>query len=128
MKTSEVASLIAVFLVFSFAHVFFQTEIIKLGYQTKHNEDVLQDLVEDNHVLQYNICMLESPYSLERQVLTKGSALKDLEPFQVLSFAPEAKNTKMAHGETAQEPESTILLSLQRFFTGKEAEAESLQH
>jgi hypothetical protein len=86
MRTSKMVMLIFVFVLVAFFHVFLQTEIIKLGYEVKKNEDRLQELVDNNRVLNYNIYALESPYSLDKHVLLKNSNLKSLKPIQVLGL------------------------------------------
>ncbi|MFC1708538.1 hypothetical protein ACFL2J_00565 [Candidatus Omnitrophota bacterium] len=128
MKTSKIVILIAVFVFFSFLHVFLQTEIIKLGYEVKKNEDKFQELVDNNHVLKYNIYALESPYSLDRRVLLRDSSLKVLRPVQVLGLYTE---TSPGFIEVDRRSKSLfkgpVFLAVKKFFTGKQAEAKTIK-
>lgn len=128
MRTLHIITLIFVLILFAFLHVFLQTETIKLGYQTKKNEDRLQQLVENNHVLKYNICSLESPYRLERYLLVKNSDLKTLEPVQIfgLSRGSKSRYTNKDRKESLLF-NNYIFLSLKKLFTGKQAEAKTIK-
>lgn len=128
MGYRRIIALIFTLIIFAFLHVFFQTEIIKMGYQTKENEDIFQELIENNHVLKYNIYALESPYSLGRYILTKNSNLKLMEPFQVLSLKQgPSKESSNKNKEIISLFDNYIFLSLRKFFTGKQAEAETIK-
>ncbi len=128
MKTSKIIALIFMFIIFAFLHVFLQTETIKLGYQVKKNEDKLQELIDNNHVLKYNIYALESPYSLDRHVLLKDSNLKALKPFQVLGLYPES-NTGYIEVDKNRNPllRNPVFLAFRKLFTGRQAEAKTIK-
>ena len=128
MRTSKIITLILIFVSFSFLHVFLQTEIIKLGYEVKKNEDKLTELTEDNYVLKYNICALESPRRLDHHTVEKDSNLKTLEPFQVLGLYSKPNSI---YGETEENVNSLFnkpaFLALKKFFTGRQAEAKTIK-
>ena len=128
MKTSKIITLIFIFVLFAFLHVFLQTETIKLGYEVKKNEDKLQDLIDNNHILKYNICALESPHILDRQVLLKDSNLKALKPFQVHGLYPEST---IGYIETDRSRNSLfrnrVFLAFKKFLTGRQAEAKTIK-
>lgn len=128
MRTSKIITLILIFVSFSFLHVFLQTEIIKLGYEVKKNEDRLQEFVEDNYVLKYNICALESPRRLDRYIVEKNSNLKTLEPFQILRLYSKPNPI---YGEAEKNVDSLFnrpaFLALRKFFIGRQAEAKTIK-
>lgn len=128
MKTSKIVVLIFTFILFSFLHVFLQTEIMKLGYRVKQKEDKLQELVDNNHVLKYNVYVLESPYSLDRHVLLKDSNLKALRPIQVLGLYPESDPGYIEAAKSSNSLfKGPVFLALRKFFTGKQAEAKTIK-
>ena len=129
MSVSRTIFFIFMAILFAFLHVFLQTETIKMGYQLKRNEDALQELIENNRVLHYNIYALESPYRLERYVGKKQAALKHLEPLHVLSVQAAHEKELASAKDVAQEPplDDSLLLSLQKLFAGKQAEAKTIK-
>ncbi|MBL7198027.1 MAG: hypothetical protein ISS47_08000 [Candidatus Omnitrophica bacterium] len=128
MKTSKIVTLIFIFILFAFLHIFLQTEIIKLGYEVKKNEDSFQELIDNNHILKYNIYVLESPYSLDRHVLVKNSNLKVLKPVQVLGLYSES-DIGYLERDKRNNPllKNPVFLALRKFFTGKQAEAKTIK-
>ena len=128
MRTSNVVKLILVFIIFSFLHVFLQTETIKLGYEVKSKEDKLEQLTDSNHVLKYNIYALESPYSLDKRVLLQDSSLKTLKPIQVLGLYAESTpgRTEVANRRNPLF-NGPVVLALKKFFTGGQAEAKTIK-
>ncbi|MFH1622091.1 MAG: hypothetical protein ABIA97_03100 [Candidatus Omnitrophota bacterium] len=128
MKTSKIITLILIFILFSFLHVFLHTEIIKLGYEVKKNEDKFQELIDNNHILKYNIYTLESPYSLDRHVLLKNANLKALKPFQVLEVysepAIEHVDIETSRATWLKNP---VFVALKKFFVSKQAEAKTIK-
>lgn len=129
MKASRIIAFVILIMFFAFLHVFLQTEIIKVGYRVKHNEDALQELLENNRVLHYNIYALESPYRLEQYVAKRNFRLKHLEPIQVLSVYPERPMRYVRVRENKKQPllDNAFVLSLKKLFTGKQAEAKTIQ-
>ena len=129
MKASRIVTFILLIMFFAFLHVFLQTEIIKVGYRVKHNEDTMQELTENNRVLHYNIYALESPYRLEQYVAKRNFTLKHLEPIQVLSVYPKRETRYVRIKERKKQPllDSSLLLSLKKLFIGKQAEAKTIQ-
>jgi hypothetical protein len=108
--------------------VFLQTETIKLGYEVKNKEDKLEQLIDNNHVLKYNIYALESPYSLDKRVLLQDSNLKALKPIQVMGLYTESTPGSI---DTDNRKNSLFngpaLLALKKFFTGRQAEAKTIK-
>lgn len=105
-------------------HVFLQTEITKLGYKAKKNEDKLQELVENNNILNYNIYALESPGSLDSHVVLNDYNLKILKPVQVFGLYPEYRAEHSIKDKNSSSLSRTpVFVVLRRFFTGKQAEA-----
>ena len=129
MKTSRIIAIIFIVIFFAFFHVFLQTEIIKLGYEVKDNEDTMQQLLENKRVLQYNIYTLESPYRLERYVVAKSSSLKHLDPIHVLGLYSESRPEYVSNKKDSKESlfDNSLLLSLKKLFTGKQAEAKTIK-
>lgn len=129
MKTSRIIISIFLIMFFAFFQVFLRTEMMKLGYRVKQNEDTMQELLEDNRVLHYNIYALESPYRLERYVANRNSSLKHLNPIQVVSAYPEQATQYVRIKERKKQPllDNSLLLSLKKLFVGKQAEAKTIQ-
>lgn len=124
MRTSTIIIIIFIFFVFAFLQVFLQTEIIKLGYQVKRNEDKLQEVIDNNNILKYNIYALESPKNLDKYASIKNSNLKILKPVQVVSLKSQ---TKQKHSQDNKKTRNPIFLALMRFFSGKQAEAKTIK-
>jgi len=128
VKTSKIITLILIFILFSFLSVFLHTEIIKLGYEIKKNEDKFQELIDNNRILKYNIYALESPYSLDRHVLLKNSNLKALKPFQVLGVYSELTIEQINIEESRPSWfKNPVFVTLKKFFVGKQAEAKTIK-
>lgn len=129
MSVTKTVIFIFIIIFFAFLHVLLQTETIKIGYRVKHNEDILQELLENNRVLHYNIYALESPYRLDRYLSKKHMELKHLEPLQVLSVRSAYEKEYASAKDAIQQsvPDNALLLSLKKLFTGKQAEAKTIK-
>jgi len=124
MRTSKVILLISIFFLFAFLQVYIQTETIKLGYKTKQNEDNLEELVDNNRVLRYNISTLESPAHLDKHILNNDSDLKIVNPVQILSLNNNRKPKVLALSKTAK-TDNQFVLALKQIFSAKQAEAKT---
>ncbi|NQU19521.1 hypothetical protein HQ550_05160 [bacterium] len=128
MKTPKIIIINLICVVFALFHVFLQTEITKLGYQIKKNEDRFQELIEDNHILKYNVYTLESPYSLNKYALLDNSNLRILRPAQVFGLYPEFKPNLLKEDKNKNFlSKNPVFIALRRFFTGKQAEAKTIK-
>ncbi len=108
--------------------MFLQTEIIKLGYQVKKNEDKTQEIVDNNRILKYNIYSLESPYSLDKHVLLKNSDLKVMNSLQILSMYSESKQKYVEKKDKNNTLfKNPAFLAVRTFFTGRQAEARTIK-
>jgi hypothetical protein len=128
MKISKIIILNIIFVVFALLHVFLQTEITKLGYQVKKNEDKCQELIDTNRVLKYNIYALESPNTLDKYVLLKDSHLKVLKPAQVLGLNIKAESTYLQKKENSGAlVKNSVVFALKRLLSAKQAEAKTIK-
>jgi hypothetical protein len=128
MRIPKIIVLNFVFVSFALLHVFLQTEITKLGYETKKNEDKCQELIDNNRVLKYNVYALESPNTLDKYVLLKDSKLKVLKPVQVEGISSQSSPSYLARRVNSAQPDkNSLLLVLKRFVSVKQAEAETKQ-
>ncbi|MDD5292229.1 MAG: hypothetical protein PHY46_03505 [Candidatus Omnitrophica bacterium] len=124
MRISKIIGLNIFIVIFALIHVFLQTEITKLGYQAKQNEDRCQGLVDNNRVLKYNIYALESPNTLDKYVLLKNSKLKVLKPVQVFGLYPGQESEYLAKKENSGLPnKNSAFLVFRKFVSARPAEA-----
>jgi len=124
MRISKIIGINFIIVVFALIHVFLQTEITKLGYQVKQNEDKCQETVDNNRVLKYNIYALESPNTLDKYVLLKDSKLKVLKPAQVFGLYPEHNSVYLAKKENNSLPNSNSALAVfKKLISARPAEA-----
>ncbi|MDD5617847.1 MAG: hypothetical protein PHG69_02030 [Candidatus Omnitrophica bacterium] len=128
MKISKIITLNFIFVAFALLHVFLQTEITKLGYQVKNNEDKCQEIVDSNYVLKYNIYALESPGNLDKYVLLKNSNLKMLKPVQVVGLSSESAPVYLRKKEDGSLlSNNSVFLVLKRLVSPKQAEAKTIK-
>jgi len=128
MRISKIITLNLVFVSFALLHVFLQTEITKLGYIVKKNEDKCQDLIDNNRVLKYNVYALESPNTLDKYVLLKDSKLKILKPVQVLGMPSKSESSYSAKKEKdSLANKNSVFLVFKRFVSARQTEAETKQ-
>lgn len=128
MKVFRIITLNFVFVAFALLHVFLQTEITKLGYRVKQNEDKCQGVIDNNRVLKYNIYALESPNTLDKYVLLNNSKLKTLRPVQVLGLHPQSEPAYSAKKESNNLlAKNSLFLGLKRFISARQVKAEARQ-
>ncbi|MDD5006133.1 MAG: hypothetical protein PHS93_06500 [Candidatus Omnitrophica bacterium] len=128
MRMSKIIIINFTFVIFALLHVFLQTEITKLGYEIKRNEDKFQRLVDNNNILKYNIYALESPHSLDKYVSLNNSKLKILKPVQVFGLYPKAESKYVAENKSNNLlSNNAVLVTLRKIFASKQAEAKTIK-
>ncbi|MCM8784056.1 MAG: hypothetical protein NC818_04715 [Candidatus Omnitrophica bacterium] len=69
---------------------------IELSYQILQREKIINNLVDQNRILKYNVAQLKSPSYLERKVLAKHTGLKYTKPIVIIS---ESKKENLLSSE-----------------------------
>ena len=126
MRYNKIITLIVIFTVFAFLHVFFQTEILKLGYTVKEKEDVFQHVTDTNRTLRFNNYVLESPYNLERYV-SVDSQLSIAKPHQIINVVYGRPKQQGSSQDQQMRFRFPVLVQLRNIFSGRTAEAETIQ-
>lgn len=90
MKLSKFLFIMVIITIVSVVYVQQQISLLKLSYQIKDKEKSLQELLDKNKILMYNILALEAPASLEKRLIVKNVRLEMPQEWQLVSL-PEVE-------------------------------------
>ncbi len=90
MKLSKFLFIMVIITIVSVVYVQQQISLLKLSYQIKDKEKTLQELLDKNKILMYNILALEAPASLEKRLIVKNVRLEMPGEWQLVSL-PEVE-------------------------------------
>jgi len=91
MKLSKFITMVVLVTAFSLFYVHQEIELVKQGYKVQLNQCKLNDLLDQNRTLQYNITALKAPFNLESQLAVNDIKLVSPERWQVVHVASSVK-------------------------------------
>jgi hypothetical protein len=127
MRTSRFILYTALATIVCILYVAQQTEIVKLGYKITAAEKILQATLDRRTSLEYTLTSLESPLSLDKQLLQQKDGYEMAQRYKFVKVdagrirkASSAKSARLAKGASFKR------LAFQSFFAGKSAEAKTI--
>jgi hypothetical protein len=128
MRTSRFILYTALATIVCVLYVAQQTEIVKLGYKITAAEKILQATLDRRTSLEYTLTSLESPLSLDKQLLQQKDGYEMAQRYKFVKVdagqlrkASASKSSRLAKGSTFKR------LAFQSFFAGKSAEAKTIK-
>ena len=119
MKISRFLTLVVLITGISLFYVHQQIELIKFSYKIQSHQHRLDDLLDQNRILKYNVIALKTPFSLENRLRQSDIEMILPERWQVVRVA----GPRMEKASSQERP-LTPLYSFLRFFAfGREAQA-----
>ena len=113
MRLPKFFTVITMITVISLFYVHQQTELIKQSYKVRSNQDKLNDLLDRNRVLEYNVVALKAPFNLEDRLAANDIKLVLPERWQVVHVAGSA----MERGDEVKEKSPSPVFAFFKFFT-----------
>ncbi len=104
-----------------------QTEIVKLGYKITAAEKILQASLDRKTSLEYTLSSLESPLSLEKNLLQQKDNYEMAQSYKFVKVDAGRVRKASAPRPTRLVKKSAFKrLAFQSFFAGKSAEAKTI--
>lgn len=117
LTTVTLVTVISLFLVHQ------EIQIIKYSYEVRENQQRLDDLLDQNRVLKYNVIVLKAPFNLENRLQANDIKLVLPERWQVVRVASSGiEREKQVYDESLP-----LVYNFFKFFTlGREAQAKPI--
>jgi len=123
MKLSRFFIFIMTIAVISLFYVHQQIELVKFSYKVQSNQHELNNLLDQNAILKYNVIALKAPYNLENRLAANDIKMVMPERWQVVRVAGSGMEKKV-FSESKTPP---LLYSFLKFFTlSREAQAKPI--
>lgn len=120
MSLSKLLTTIMLIATISIFFVHQQTELIKQSYELRSNQNKLDDLLDRNRILEYNVIALKAPTNLESRLTAYDIKLVSPERRQVVRLA----NSSIEKESKAIQNSQPQMASFLSFFTlSREAQA-----
>lgn len=122
MKPFRFLSIVFFITFVSLVYVHQQIELVKQSYKIQSNEERLNDLLDQNAILKYNVIALKAPQNLESRLQARNVKLVMPERGQVVRLVSTGDERKYSARDR-----KTLTYSFLKFFTvGREAEAKPI--
>ena len=123
MKLSRFLTILVLITVTSLFYVHQQIELIKQSYIIQLNQHKVDDLLDQNRILKYNVIALKAPVNLENQLVANDVKLVLPERWQVVRIAGSRIEKEALSGKKPL----PLLFSFLRFFAlNREAQAKPI--
>lgn len=100
-----------------------QTSLLKLGYQMKDKEKTLEELLDKNKILMYNILAFKAPSSLEKRLIVRNVRLEMPGEWQFVSLPEVELREGVVLGKLKAK---NVLLGIFNLKSQAQAEAETV--
>lgn len=107
-------------------YVFIQTEIVKLGYRITSAEKILEVHLDRKTALEYHLSMLESPVSLDKNILFKNEGFEMAKDYKLVKLSPQVSSGK-ARGAVVASAGKEKRFAWSSLFASRQAEAKTVR-
>ena len=121
MRIPRYITMVLLITLVALSYVHQQIEVVKLSYEIQSNTHRLNDLLDQNEILQYNVIALMAPSNLENRLLDNDIRLVMPERWQVVRVASSGPDTQALLQERRTLPR--LYAFLRDFALGREAQA-----
>lgn len=100
MNLSKFLTIVVMITMASLFYVHQEIELVKQSYEVQTNQQKVNDLLDQNRILKYNVSALKAPFNLEDRLAANNIKLVSPERWQVVHVASSATKESIARKES----------------------------